>query len=301
MTRNEVAPVVLFVYKRPEHASRTINAVAANDLAGYSDLIIYSDGPKDAESARSVARVREQLRAVSGFRKVEIRERDRNWGLSRSLTSGVEDVLTEYGQAVVLEDDLEVSKYFLEYMNTALDAYRHDDAVASIHGYRYPSQVELPETYFLRGADCWGWATWSRAWNHYNPDGKYLLEQIKRRKQAREFDFDGAFPFSKMLQAQVEGRVDSWAIRWYASAFLNGMYTLYPGRSLVQNIGNDGSGEHSGSGNAYRVQLTDSPVLVSRQPAEESRIARIAFADFLRTQKPSVLSRTRRRLLRSLS
>lgn len=296
-----LAPVVLFVYKRPEHTLKTLQALRSSPLAVDTDLIVFSDGPRNEESVASVEAVRRILRDITGFRTVTLRPREDNWGLSRSLIAGVEEVLASRGHAVVLEDDIVVSKHFLGFMNEGLSIYEHNEQVASIHGYCYPVHERLPRTYFLRGADCWGWATWSRAWKFFNPSSAQLLSELRRRRLARKFDFDGAFPYTRMLQAESQGRVDSWAIRWYASAFLAGMYTLYPGQSLVQNIGTDGSGEHSGSGSAYAVELAGDEVPVVAQEVVESAIAHRAFARFLRNQRPPMVSRIRSRIGRSIS
>ncbi len=292
------APVALFVYKRPEHTLRTLEVLRANTLAHNTDLIVFSDGPRDDGALPGVEAVRTLLKGISGFRSISIRIRDSNWGLSRSLTSGVQEVLAERPRVIVVEDDIVTSKYFLQFMNAGLSVYENEDRVASIHGYCYPVRRAIPDTFFLRGADCWGWATWSRAWSVYDPDSASLLRNLRSRHLVRKFDFDGAFPYSRMLQAEAEGRVDSWAVRWYASTFLADMYTLYPGRSLVQNIGTDGSGEHSGAGDVYRVDLATAPVSVIPQPILESKEARRAFADFLRAQRPAQWRRAQRRLQR---
>jgi hypothetical protein len=294
------APIVLFAYRRPDHTRRVLTALSSCPQARQTSLILYSDGPRAPEHFDGVQEVRRLVREIEGFASVEVRERAENWGLSRSLTSGVSEVVSEHGRAIVLEDDIEVSPYFLGFMNDGLSRYEDDPTVASVHGYVYPVRGQLPETFFLRGGDCWGWATWRRAWSHYQPDSSRLLREIRKRGLTRDFDLGGAFPFSRMLEAQAQGRVDSWAIRWYASAFLDGMYTLYPGRSLVQNIGNDGSGEHQGGGDAYQVTLAEGPIEVQRIPIEESLAARQEFAEFLRSQKPALTSRIRRRVSRAV-
>src|SRR5262249_35869456 len=156
--------------------------------------------------------------------------RERNFGLAQSIVQGVSGTVAQHGRIIVLEDDMVTSPHFLTYMNQALDKYADEARVVSIHGYVYPVEQPLPETFFLPGADCWGWATWKRGWSCFNPDGQFLLNELKRQKLIRDFDFNGAFPYSEMLQAQIKGANDSWAVRWYASALLAGKLTLYPGR-----------------------------------------------------------------------
>lgn len=281
------APIALFVYRRLEHTVETIEALKKNFGANRSDLIIFSDGPKDDAAAMQVAEVRKYIRQVSGFRTVTVTERSENKGLANSIISGVAEVLLSHEQVIVVEDDLITSPYFLMYMNDGLQKYVTDDRVASIHGYVYPVSHALPETFFLRGADCWGWATWRRGWNLFNPDGAELLKQLEDQELTHAFDLDGAFQYTEMLRNQILGVNDSWAIRWHASAFLANTLTLYPGRSLVYNTGVDGSGTHCTTNASYDVGLSPTKIEVGAITVEESVVARNAFKEFgLRNSKP---------------
>jgi len=272
----------LFVYRRPGHARRTLEALANNDGALNSDLLVFSDGPRDDAAHGDVTAVRRYLREVVGFRSVTVVERDQNLGLANSIIQGVTQVLREWDRVIVMEDDLVTSRFFLRFMNEALEQYEDDERVASIHGYVYPVEQPLPETFFLRGADCWGWACWRRSWQLFNPDGHHLISELRRRGRTREFDLDGSYKFTKMLEDQIAGANDSWAVRWHASAFLQDKLTLYPGRSLVHNVGNDLSGRHSIDTRIYDVELASAPIRVDDVPVEESRVGRTAFINFLR-------------------
>lgn len=233
-----------------------------------------------------VEAVRASLQDVPGFRSVTVVQRPANLGLADSIIQGVTEICARSGRVIVLEDDMLTSQWFLRYMNDALAAYESDPAVISIHGYIYPVRGVLPETFFLRGADCWGWATWERGWKHFNPDGTALLAQLEERRQTHAFDFDGAYAYTAMLRDQIAGRNNSWAIRWHASAFLLDKLTLYPGRSLVQNIGLDASGTHCASTQEFTTVLSSEPVPVRRQPLKEHREARRQIAEYLRGDPP---------------
>lgn len=241
----KLAPIVLFVYSRLKHTCQTVSALQKNYLADQSTLIIYSDGPKPGKETQ-VAAVRQYIKTIKGFKSVNIVESKNNKGLANSIIEGVSAVVNKYGRVIVLEDDLVTSKYFLKYMNEALDFYQDKNEVISIHGYIYPVKKKLPETFFLKGADCWGWATWKRGWALFESNGKKLLSELEKRGLTKEFDFNGSYAFTNMLREQIAGKNDSWAIRWYASAFLKNKLTLYPGQTLVKNIGFDQSGEHCG-------------------------------------------------------
>jgi hypothetical protein len=281
------APIVLFAYNRPWHLRQTLEALMRNHLAENSRLIVYSDGPRSERDQDAVAEVRAFLKGMDGFRKIELVEHDRNLGLQRSIFNGVSDVVERYGRVIVMEDDLVTSPHFLSYMNDALELYEHEEDVISVHGYVYPVKGTLPETFFLRGADCWGWGTWSRGWSRYVDDGALLLTRIRDGGLEKSFDMDGAYPYTRMLADTVSGRVSSWAVKWYASAFLEGRLTLYPGRSLVQHIGKDGSGTNFEASDMTDVQLTKGPVKVHPVDIMENKHARLLIAEFLSTMKPS--------------
>jgi len=285
------APIVLFVYNRPWHTRRTVEALRKNALARKSDLFIFSDAAKSEVDAESVAEVRAFIWQIDGFKTLSIVERDANLGLAKSIINGVTTVVNQFGCVIVIEDDLVTSPYFLQFMNDGLCIYEKEENVASIHGYVYPI-VGLPETFFLMGADCWGWATWKDRWAMFEPDGEKLLNELKRRDVTRRFDFNGVYPFTLMLANQISGNNDSWAIRWHASAFIKGKFTLYPGRTLVQNIGLDGSGTHCGKTGAFPVDLETVPVRVEPIPVVETDSNFYKFEQYLKSVRPGFFVRT---------
>ena len=288
---NVLAPIVVFTYNRPEHTLRTLNALLMNPLANESDIIIYSDSARTANHNKAVDEVRSYLSELTGFRSIKVIHRDKNFGLAESIIQGVTEVLQRSEKVIVLEDDMVVSPYFLEYMNEALEQFVDDDRVISVHGYVYPVEIELPEAFFLTGADCWGWATWRRGWDLFNSEGKYLLDELVRRHLIQEFDYNGAYPFLSMLKDQIKGANDSWAIRWHASAFLAGKLTLYPGRSLVHNIGTDSSGTHCKDSDSMDAKLSETKINLNNISVESSRTAREAFENFFRQSQKKLLQR----------
>ena len=288
---NVLAPIVVFTYNRPEHTLRTLNALLMNPLANESDIIIYSDSARTANQNKAVDEVRSYLSELAGFRSIKVIHRDKNFGLAESIIQGVTEVLQQSEKVIVLEDDMVVSPHFLKYMNEALEQFVDDDRVISVHGYVYPVDIELPEAFFLPGADCWGWATWRRGWALFNSDGQYLLDELVRRHLIQEFDYNGAYPFLNMLKDQIKGENDSWAIRWNASAFLAGKLTLYPGRSLVHNIGTDSSGTHCGDLDNMDAKLSETKIKLNNIAVESSPTGREAFENFFRQSQKKLLNR----------
>ncbi len=278
-------PIVLFVYNRPWHTRQTVEALLRNTLAAQSDLYIFADGPKEGQAADAVQEVRDYIKTIIGFQSVTVVERSQNMGLANSIIDGVTKVCDEHGRVVVLEDDLITSPYFLQYMNDALDLYENEEQVISVHGYMYPVEGILPETFFIRGADCWGWGTWKRGWKHFEPDGQLLLRQLRERKLTHAFDFDGAYPYTRMLKHQIAGKNNSWAVRWYASAFLNNMLTLYPSRSLVLNIGFDNSGAHCSTFNEFVGELANTRIDIANVPILADEQAWLKIRDFYKKMR----------------
>jgi hypothetical protein len=286
-----LAPVALFTYNRLWHIRQTVEALQRNELALESDLFVFSDGPRSESDRKQVVEVRKYLKSIGGFRQVTVIERDHNLGLAESIMAGVTEIVNNYGRVIVLEDDMLTSPFFLRYMNDALEFYKDEERVISIHGYLYPLRASLPETFFLRGADCWGWATWKRGWDLFEPDGRKLLKELKERNLQKRFDLNGAHPYTRMLKWQARGALDSWAIRWHASAFLADKLTLYPGRSLIANIGLDASGAHCSPTYRFDVALADKPVKIDVIPIEEHAGAKRVLESYYRTTRPSLFTR----------
>jgi len=267
------APIVLFVYNRPEHARRTLEALERNTLATNSELFIYADGPKAGiatEGIENIKAVRNLIREKKWCGKVHLIESESNKGLANSILSGASEIIQSFGKAIILEDDHVTSPWFLQYMNDALNLYEQEEQVVCISGYFYPLEGPMPDSFFIKGADCWGWATWKRAWDTFERDGAISLKQLEEKKLVKEFEFEGTFPYIQMLKDQINGRNDSWAIRWYASAFLKNQLTLYPGKSLLANIGADGSGTHGGTTTSWDTAVADQRLVLKKISAQES-------------------------------
>ncbi|MDR2645826.1 MAG: methyltransferase, TIGR04325 family [Holosporaceae bacterium] len=276
----KLAPVVLFAYNRLLHVQQTVESLRLNELANGSELFIFSDGGRNDEDWNKVKEVRRYLKTIFGFRKIEIFESEYNKGLANSVIDGVTKIVNEYRNIIVLEDDMVTSRYFLRYMNDALELYESDQDIACITGYVYPIK-KLPETFFIRGADCWGWATWKKEWDLFEADGRKLLQEIQSKSLEKEFNFNNKYPYTQMLKDQISGKNSSWAVRWHASAFLKNKLCLYSGKSFVHNTGNDGSGIHCGKSDSLDIQLVSSYGEIKKIQVIENKKCRKAFENFL--------------------
>jgi hypothetical protein len=293
-----LAPILLFTYNRPSHTSQTLEALLNNKLSKESELFIFSDGYKNNEDKKEVLKVRELLHSIEGFKKIHIVEHTQNYGLAKNIIQGVTQLVDTFGKVIVLEDDLVTSPWFLTFMNEALDKYEADERIGHIHGFCYPVD-NLPDAFLIKWVGSWGWATWKRSWQLFNPDGKMLLKEIQRRNLSRKFDFNGSYPYTKMLQRQVNGVNDSWAIRWNATLFLNNLLSVNAGKSLVQNIGFDGTGIHSGKDKIHYISLYKNGINIDIPIIRENKAARKAFEKYY-NKTNSLFAKVERRIKRYL-
>ena len=241
------APVVLFVYNRPDHTLKTLDALQSNVDADKYELIVCADGPKSDANDETLRRVKETRKLFERklrFRKITLDFSDKNQGCSKSIYGGISRVLSTYKDAIIVEDDIHTSPYFLKYCNQALEYYKDREEVMTVSAYSYPIRQEMKKTYFLSTGAAWGWGTWARAWKHYNADTNRLLAELETRKLKSKFNFNDSCDFCKMLEDQRDGKIDTWDVQWYASIFLRNGLTLYPAKSLTINFGQDGSGTH---------------------------------------------------------
>jgi hypothetical protein len=206
----------------------------------------------------------------------------------------------KYGKVIVLEDDLVVAPHFLRFMNDALETYQDEPKVGHIQACDFTQDASLPDTFLIKWTGSWGWATWERAWKHFNPNGKELLQELEARKLTYTFDFNGKYGFTRMLRRQIEGKNNSWAIRWNASLFLKDILSLNVGRSLVQNEGFDGSGTNCGGGGLYASNLYLERLMVNKiNPVIENPKARQAFIRYY-ARTNSFWAKAIRRIKRTL-
>jgi hypothetical protein len=283
----QLAPIVLFTYNRPWHTRQTVEALLKNELALESELFIFSDGPKTDKDEQKVKEVREYLKTIKGFRKVEIIERDKNWGLANNIIDGVTKIVNEYGRIIVLEDDLITSPYFLKYMNETLDRYKDEERVMHISGYMYPIKTDgLPDTFFLKPTSCWGWATWKRAWKYFERNPEKQIK-ILTKNQVKDFNLNNSYDYWSQVILNYQGKLYTWAIFWYLTVYLNNGFSLHPRESLTKNIGIDKSGTHfSGKTNVFEVELSIKGNWEFPEEIVEHLLARKRLEEYFKKIKP---------------
>jgi len=250
-----IAPIILFVFNRPEHTKKTIESLKKNQLIQDSELFVFSDGSRGKIDDENVEAVRRLVDGLGGFRKITIRKRSANFGLANSVIAGMTEVIDRYGKAIVIEDDLLFSHNFLDYMNEALSRYENDPRIFSVGGYSPP--LEIPKDYqadsYLSYRCCtWGWGTWKNRWDKVDWNIKDFESFSQNEAMVSLFNRGGEDMF-QILKLQMEGKISSWGIRWDYAHFKNEAYCFRPTYSIVGNTGNDGSGVHCGATIKFNV------------------------------------------------
>lgn len=277
--------VCVFAYNRPKHLLSCLLSLSKNDESRQLDLRLYVDAPRHQSDFCKHQEVIGICNRSWPFSNVSLIQRDENLGLYKSLVGGITETLLSYESVIVLEDDIVSSPFLVRYLLDGLKLYKDFPQVASIHGYTPPVIQRLPDTFFLRGADCWGWATWQDRWNSYRHDSAAMANEIRQRGLVKEFNLNGNYDYLSLLDAHAAGSSKSWAICWHASCFLSNMITLYPGKSLVKNIGLDGSGEHCGPSKVMNSEASQKPVLVENIPLQVDKNIYAKYCDHFSSSK----------------
>lgn len=262
---SDLAPIILFVYNRPKHTLQTLEALNKNELAEQSVLYIFADGAKhdsSQENLKNIKEVRRIIRQKQWCKQTIINEQAINKGLAKSIIEGVTEVVNKHGKVIVLEDDLITGKFFLKFLNDALNIYKHSNNVFGVTGYCYFDDIKIEKPYLLPIGSSWGWATWKDKWTCFESNPFSLINEIDNKGLKNKFDF-GGYPFYPMLYDNCLSKNDSWAIRFYASFFLKSGFFLFPNKSIVHNIGFDASGTHCGDQSIYNPMLYNGEIKVS--------------------------------------
>lgn len=243
-------PLAVFAYRRSDHLRRLMQSLVVCDRLDDVNLVIFCDGARARSEIREVEKTRieaaEWQRRLGG--RVVLREK--NIGLAQSVIAGVSELCDQAGRAIVVEDDLVLGHKFLAYHLNALETYEHTPEVWQISGFSFRMEPTADGAcYFLPIISTWGWSTWKRAWNLFDPISITRKNTSMNAETRGRFDVDHAFPYSKMLSECLLGRNDSWGIRWNWRVFQAGGIVLYPPQSMVHNAGFDGSGSHCNKSN----------------------------------------------------
>jgi hypothetical protein len=253
-----MTPIAIFTYNRPHHTKKTIEALKQNLGAEETELYVFCDGWKNEIDKPLVEITRDYCLNINGFKQVVINCSKRNLGLAKNIITGVSSLLEIHESVIVLEDDLITSKGFIAYMNSALNYYKSKN-VFSICAYT-PKHITYSgypySTYIIPRTGSWGWATWKDRWQKTDWAVSDFHDFINSPQKIQNFNCAGN-DLTPMLSKQMVGKINSWAIRFTYAGFKHAMPSVYPTKSLVSNVGTDGSGTHMRRSNKYNSEITD--------------------------------------------
>lgn len=285
-----LAPIVIFCYNRPDHLRRTVEALAANQLAARSELIIYSDGPRNEADRPKIAAVRAYLASITGFRSVSIVTASKNKGLARSVIEGVTEVVNRYGRVIVMEDDLICTTDFLGYINDALDTFEENPLILSVSGYSFSTGAVSSykeDTALVFRASSLGWGTWKNRWEKVDwqvSDFPEFLNSAERKSRLKDAGED----ILPMIIKQQRGLINSWAVRWTYHHVRSEGYCLISRYSKIRTIGDDGSGSNPVAA-TFRQDIGFGDREISLNPAIRPDAAITRF--IRRNNRPSLFRR----------
>lgn len=300
----ELAPVIIFCFKRLEHLRKVIEALSKNTLINQTDVYIYSDSPRAAIDNDGVSEVRQYLTRLKenhNFKSLRVEEAIQNKGLSKSIIEGIDYVINKHEKAIVLEDDIIISTDFLCYMNESLNFYRDDFRVWQISSHLYPVS-NANEMKLIPFSNCWGWATWKDRWKYFRKDDSLYAKLAENSKTRWKFtNYNYTKGYFDQVHSNYYGKIDTWAIYWYSTVFFHHGLTLYPASPKSVNIGMDGSGENSRYDDS-RLNPTSIESVGSLEefnyPCEVDVEYYFDILTFLKSQDPSIISRVLSRLSR---
>lgn len=300
MMTNSLSPIVLFTFNRPYHTLKTLEALKANTLASKSDLFVYCDGPRNDQDIQAVTEVRDLVRNLTGFKSITVVESPENKGLAQSIISGVTEVIEKYGTVIVLEDDIVTSPYFLGFMNLTLRFFEKEEGVWHVCGWSYPVSSEgIGDIYCMRLLECWGWGTWASRWK-YNEKNPEKLRSSFSKEDIFRFNLDGVHNVWGQVEANISGKINTWAVFWYATIFKNNGLCLYPSQSLVQNIGFDDTGVHCGCDSSLMAEYSSKKDFSLKVCILENDIAVERIKKFHKDKKKNILTRIINKVWRSV-
>ncbi len=232
-------PVALFIFSRPSVTRRVAETIAR---AKPPQLLVVADGPrKDRPGEEQLCReTREVIGRIAWECDVHTEYSDINLGCKHRLASGLDWVFSRVTEAIIIEDDCLPEPSFFPFCDELLERYREDERVHMISGTNllFGKKFGDPSYYFSRFYHIWGWATWARAWKHFDVE-------MRRWPQLRETDWVERYlptrPMAQLARYFFDethaGRVDTWDYQWVLASWLQNALAIVPATNLVSNIG----------------------------------------------------------------
>ncbi len=242
-------PVAFFIFNRPDTTERVFEVIRQ---ARPSRLLVVADGPRPSHAGdqEKCAAARAIIDRIDWDCEVSKSFAQANMGCKHRMSSGLDWVFTTVKEAILLEDDCFPDPTFFRFCEELLDHYRHDERIMTISGdnFQFGRRRTDYSYYFSRYPHIWGWATWRRAWRHYDPDMQLWPERQKAGWLSGILDCqEAANHWARLFEQSFSGGADTWDYAWTFACWLQGGLTIIPNVNLVSNIGFGAAATHTTS------------------------------------------------------
>lgn len=232
-------PVVFLIFKRPETTEKVFQKIRA---AKPKTLFVIADGSRpdrlgEAELCEATRKIVEKVDWDCDLQK---NFSDVNMGLRERVASGLTWVFNQVDEAIILEDDCLPNLSFFQFCEECLCKYREDERIMMVCGTNLLGEwkADTQSYCFSYHSHCWGWATWRRAWQHYDPEmNLWLNSEIKERIKDVVCDRKRFEIYQKQFDAVYSNKINSWALRWLCARLSQSGLAIIPSRNLISNIG----------------------------------------------------------------
>lgn len=244
------APVVMIAYNRPDLIRWTMNNVALADGAANHEIFMFIDGPRNEDDELKQELIYSSVISYQArLPRLKVIRRGRNYGCRGNIVDAISQIISKYGRAIIVEDDILVSRTFLDYMDEALSFYENDKRIWSINAYQSPV-LQIPSDYphdvYLNPVNmCWGWGTWADRWGQVDFDLKDWGAMRNDPDMIMKLNKAGRH-LRGMIERQYAGQLKTWDVQCAYHVVKNGLMSIEPKYQLSKNIGFNSlvGGEH---------------------------------------------------------
>jgi hypothetical protein len=254
---HRATPVVFIIFNRPSTTERVFERIRQ---AAPAQLLVIADGPRlgSLEDVEKCTAARSIIEKVDWKCEVQLNYAEVNMGCKRRISSGLDWAFGLVEEAIILEDDCLPHPTFFRFCEELLQQYRDDERIMSISGDNFLSGYQHTEHsyYFSRYPLCWGWATWRRAWKHYDHQmalwPRFASEEWL---QGILVDRRAAESWTRIFGATYRGEIDTWDYAWTFACWVQSGLTVIPNTNLVSNIGFGADATHTTQSNDRRANI----------------------------------------------
>ncbi len=254
------SPVVCFGFDRPMHLKRMLDSLEKNNESKDTIVYICVDGPTehtDIDQHKLTLDVANDKNWK--FKKTIPILRKDNYNCRTNIITTISELFQKHDRLIILEDDLIIGKYFLNYMNLALEKYKEEKNMWHINGYSYQQINNSYGSSISTYVSPWGWGTWKDRWEIFineDFDKKNFISQLEDEEKLN-FNLGNLYDWEDIIVKNEAGKISAWDAYWYQAIFLNDGYSLFPNKSHTQNEGFDGTGMHCSEISDWNTSLNN--------------------------------------------